>query len=317
MKAYTLLMISMLTLELSSCGKSEPTKTTSLKSYENSKDIADASSDMLQRQQFPLAFHQPATRQKYGDVIDHPWIRQQPGLVALTDSMVSDIRSLKEGHELLNQRRKEAGLPETSFEQETSTIVTTIEEIQNSLAPLHLAFPTGLYSILNIPLTSASPYNTPLPFDIYKRVELGQTSLGVPYYLDVRAFDLTKLDSQAAKEAAVQAIINWHQRLLKPGAPAFTALQGKDTLVLLGHGERDRDHFDGSHGFATNDRGVFLAFFNDGRHLYVLHADAPWQNLQDKKDLFLKVVNRPLKPLNVPVSSYKLTALSDESPVAK
>lgn len=312
MKAGVIIAISGVALMVLACGKPEPKAYGTANSSSNNREIADAS-DSSTATRLPVALTTETAHTQFRDVLEHPWVRQQQqqGLTALTDTMVQDIRSLKEGHKQLNERRKDAGLPPTTFDQESEKLVSTIQEIQQTLAPLHLAFPAGLYSILNIPTTSTAPYNTPLPFDVYKRVELGQTDLGVPFYLDMRVFDISQLQSQAAKEAAFQAVANWHIHLLKGGMKDFAAFQGKDTLVLLGHGERDRSHFDGSHGFATSDRGVFVAFFSDGRHLYVLHADAPWKNLQDKKNLFLKVVNRELTPFQEPISEYKLTAISD------
>ncbi len=297
-------------LGFGSCG-TPPKPQTAARDSQSPAWIADASvNDSSPGQsKLPVPMQSPVALGQYRDVVTYPWIRLQSGLTHVTDGMVADVRSLEQGHEELNKRRKQAGLPTNTFEQESDRLISTIQEIQATIEPLKLAFPNNLYSILNIPPAAPLSYTTPLPFDIYKRVELGETDLGIPYYLDVRVFDISRLQSQTAKDAVIQAIINWHLGLLQGGEKAFSILQGKDTLVLLGHGDRNRDHFDGTHGFASHDRGVFLAFFSDGRHLYVLHADAPWSTLKNNKNLFLQVVNRPLTPWNKPVGDYRLVAI--------
>ena len=299
-------MISGALLFLFGCGEPKATKT----SNEGRPKLPTASvqARLAYRSDQLLALNTAKAEKEYGKILAHPWVKQQKGLTHVTHAMVDDIQSLSNGHEELNKYRAKANLPTTTLEQESASIISTIQEIQASLIPLHLRFPADRYSVLNIPPTRMDLYHTPLPFEIYKRVEWGQTDTGIPYFLDVRVFNLAQLQSKTGRDAAIEAIINWHVNLLQGGDKAFKAYQTGDALVLFGHGSRDRNHYDGGHGFASDDRGVYLAFFSDGKHLFVLHADAPWKNIEPQRNEFIEVLSRPIVPWTQPISAFKFTS---------
>ncbi|MDP1835015.1 MAG: hypothetical protein Q8K75_03705 [Chlamydiales bacterium] len=258
------------------------------------------------RSELLVALHTDDAKKDYSDVLSHPWVQQQKGLTHVSKAMVEDIRSLRDASEAINKYRAKSGMSPVSFDDENKHIITAIEAIQEPLTSLNLKFPSDRYSVLNIPPVSPDLYKTPLPFQVYKRVELGETDLGTPLYMDVRVFDISSLKGAIAKNAAIDAVIDWHVHLLQKGEEKFRILKGKDVLALTGEGDRDTSHFDGGHGFAANDRAVFLAFLTDGDRLYVFHADGPRKNLEDKKVVFLDILNRPLFPWDKRLQDYKL-----------
>ena len=253
----------------------------------------------------PVSLHDTEIQQQYADVLEHPWIKQQEGLRSLTPLMVEDIRSLRRLHTTMNQRRSEINLPTTTWEQESAFLTSTMNEIQKTLEPLALAFPPQSYSVLNIPSPSPQVYSTPLPFEIYRREVFGQSDLGLPIFLDARVFDLRALENESAQDAAAHAILRWHMDVLRSGEKAFQKMHSDDSLVLLGHGQRDEEHFSAGHGFASQGRGVYLAFFREGGRLIVLHLDAPWEKIKDRRQDFLRVVNRQLLPYEGDVEDFK------------
>ncbi len=266
--------------------------------------VSTVSTTTLSRPETIVAINDSDTNNKYKHILEHPWVKLQTGLTHVTHAMVDDITSLSEGHDELNKYRAKAGLPTTSFEDESRSLIATIQEIQATLDPLNLQFPHDRYSVLNIPETAPELYSTLLPFQVYKRVEMGETELGIPVFLDVRVFDISQQQSAEAKQEAIQSIIDWHAKLLRNSAQHFKAYAASDALVLIGRGDRDRSHFDGGHGFATKDRGVLLAFLTDGKHLFVLDLDAPWKDVEGQEKAFKEIINRPLKPWTQPLSAF-------------
>lgn len=178
-----------------------------------------------------------------------------------------DERSLYALHQLLNQKRE---IPLT-WEEESAQIDEHLARLQDPLKKQGITFP-NLPSIRNLPPTPQSLIPTPLPFHLFQRWILDETPYGTPIYLDVRAFATTQLQE-------IAAIKKWHLSLLS--SSSWKEFPSRPTTTLyIGHGDRNPDHFDPSHGLATQDRGILLFFFSDDAHFYVLITDAPWSLFQ-------------------------------------
>lgn len=226
--------------------------------------------------------------QYFSDVLNHPWIKEQPRVKNLNQVMVDDIRSIQALNSYLNHHRHESGIEPIPFELESEKIIQTIHRLQSPLTQLPFTFPEEYYSILNIPDASPGIKSTLMPYDIYKRIYLGDNALGLPFYLDVRVFSIGPEDE---RQYHVDSILHWHLGLLEGGVKAFQRIPKKQGVLLIGKGIRNLEHFDNSHGFAVDERGVLLAFFAQENILYVLYADAPWVTFSQHKDLFFNLLN--------------------------
>lgn len=245
-------------------------------------------------EQLPLARYSPKAERLFSEVLDHPWIARQADVLTLTRVMVDDIRLIEAAHRQLTKRRIEEGVDAPSLAEETNIIVDSLDMLQQPLRGLGLKFPSQLYSVLNIPATSGAFATAPIPFQVHKRVHLFTTETGRPTFIDLRVFSLKESDSVDQADSAVLAIVNWHLNALKGGDTQFTRYASPDCVAFIGSGDHNTNHLDPSHGFATTDRSIFVAFLQQGDKLYVLYTEGPREEMQPHVQTFLGILNRRL-----------------------
>jgi hypothetical protein len=115
-------------------------------------------------------------------------------------------------------------------------------------------------------------------FHVHKRLYLGETELGLPFYLDVRVFEL---DTNQSEE-----IIVWHLTLLDGRKEEL--LTTKERKAFLCYGRRNASYADTTHGFAAlqEERALFLDFYEKENRLYVCYAEAPLTTFNQHATLF-------------------------------
>jgi len=191
----------------------------------------------------------------YEDILDHPWLKQQTGVEEILPAIVEDVRSIQR----LN-------IP---WEQ----IQKKYDELQKEIHTLPVTWPSYWYQVLQIPPASS--------FRIYRRMLVGENHLGFPIYLDVRVFEL--------KDATqVAEILDWHFKLLKD--EPFQKIDPYPN-VFVGRGDHNTLLFNPTHGIASKDRGIFLAYFLKNQKLFVLFLDAPWFDFVIYYDNLLSILN--------------------------
>lgn len=99
------------------------------------------------------------------------------------------------------------------------------------------------------------------------RVYLGETALGMPFYLDVRLFNL--------KGSSAAELIAWYLDTLD--GPCEEVYISEQRKVYIRRGERNPTRTDSTHGFAAlqGERALFLDCYEQGDDLYVCTAEAP------------------------------------------
>lgn len=141
--------------------------------------------------------------------------------------------------------------------------------------------------IHNHPPVSFTPSKPALPAptvcinssSLVDRVYLGETALGLPFFLDVRQFELKGVTSTE--------LITWHLDLLEgPCEEIYISDQRK---VYIRKGVRNAHRLDTTHGFAPlqGERALFLDCFQVGDRLFMCTAEAPWETFQ-KHEPFLR-----------------------------
>lgn len=243
--------------------------------------------------QLPIPRFKPEAEKLYPDVLNHPWLLLQPHVENLSHTMIQDIRSLQDAYEQVNLLRKERGMPTPSFNEDTAAMIRAIQKLQKPIDKLALSWPSGYYSVLNIPSTPPSIQGIPRPFQIYKRLLIDEIDAGFPVFLDLRVFDLESEGEESLQNSRALDLINWHLSLFKDSS-SFTKHVSEDCIVFVGHSAHNEDVYNPSHGFATKDRGVFLSFLMREDHLYTLFLDAPSSILDKHLESLLRMMNRPL-----------------------
>ncbi len=178
----------------------------------------------------------------------HPWIATQPKINQLNAEIVRDL-------ERLDVVCTKAGM-------EPGLLITTLNRLQKQI-PFKL--PDTFYSLICLPDTS--------PFHVYKRLYLGDTEMGMPFYLDVRVFEL--------EEASAHELIAWHLDLLEGGREEL--YRSENRAVYLSSGRRKRDD---AHGFEMGQRGLFVDFLEKEGRLFVLYAEGPLSTFREYQSLF-------------------------------
>lgn len=187
-------------------------------------------------------------------LLNHPWLCLQPEVRNLDDVIRGDLESMDRVCQVLASRGVDR-----------QAVVERVTALQGSLLGLGLEYPKVWYSVLHLPSASSLPYATPAEFQVYKRVYVDRTDLGMPIFLDLRVFSLSE-------NVAIQDIVAWHKQLLSGN---FVSTTRGEWQLIEGKGAYSRVICDPSHGFSTAERGVFCAYRQKGERLYVLFFDAP------------------------------------------
>ncbi len=113
----------------------------------------------------------------YASIRSHPWVTRQP-LAPFSEETLQDIQSLKNGYDYLTIERQKQGLITPSFFEESEKITALLLKIQERVP---FIFPGRYYQILNI-------RETPGPYQTVQKAYLGDSSFGLPLYLEARLF---------------------------------------------------------------------------------------------------------------------------------
>jgi hypothetical protein len=247
---------------LAGCSEQEPPKKQPYGQIVVPSPVVDIPliSDLNVLERLPLPIDNPEVITFFGDVVRHPWVKRQPGLKELNREMVEDIEKFKSTYKMLAESARQEGKSFPSYEEFNDNVVRDYETLEREMLALPIEFPADHYQVLM------------LPKNVYKRVYVDDTALGIPFYIDVKVYELSKKDE----------VIEWHWKVLKGGKQAFENFKSG----FIGRGDRDSDHYDPSHGLATRDRGVFLAFYPVGSKLFVVYSDAPWGDISKHLDLY-------------------------------
>ena len=117
------------------------------------------------------------------------------------------------------------------------------------------------------------------PSVLVDRVCLGETELGLPFYLDVRQFEL--------KGITAEELITWQLDLLD--GPCEVVYISDLRKVYIRRGMRNPRRSDTTHGFARlqGERALFLDCYEKEGQLYMCTAEAPLETFQ-KHESFLR-----------------------------
>lgn len=189
-------------------------------------------------------------------LLHHPWLKEQPKFKEVTPSMANDLLSIHEWHQQLSKALEKQGVLAPTEEELLDLVIDSIHTLQE---PIPFSCPKECYNVLNLS-DVAKLGVAPHPFQLHQQLLLGESSLGLPVTLDIRAFP-TK-DPKAREEIRM-----WHLDLLDQ------PLEQISQDVFLGYGELKVDR---SHGFASiqGERGLFLAFAETDEHLYIAYLSA-------------------------------------------
>ncbi len=127
------------------------------------------------------------------------------------------------------------------------------------------------------------------PSVLLDKVYLGETALGLPFYLDVRQFEL--------KGGSSNELIAWYLDLLEgPYEELFVSDQRK---IYVRKGARNPSHSDTTHGFAAmqGERGLFLDCYIEGGKLYMCSAEAPLETFQEHEEFFRSLCKKEVEGL--------------------
>jgi hypothetical protein len=195
---------------------------------------------------------------------DHPWLKIQPAVTGAALEIVRDMEKI---------RHLSTAIPELS-EKEIASIL--MERLLSLQATIPFTFPDSLYNVLCI---TESEGGEPAPFHVYKRLYLGETELGLPFYLDVRVFELGAITPEE--------IIAWHLNILEGSCEELPATEGETTFLC--RGKRAPNRADTTHGFASlqGERALFLKFCEKENRLYVCYAEAPLTTLNRYLSFFM------------------------------
>ncbi len=201
-------------------------------------------------------------------ILSHPWLDTQPNVMRPNLEMMRDLSLLSEICDSLHS--------ELTHEQIETSLIQTLTALQ---AQIPFTLPQELYSVLCISEPLLDTIKPPVPFQVYKRLYLGETVIGFPFYLDVRVFELDRCGSEE--------LIAWHLETLD-GEPSCL-YQSDNRAIYTSSGERTRAT---AHGFATGKRGLFFECLEHKGRLFVLYAEAPIKNFKEHESLFTQLAQR-------------------------
>jgi len=206
---------------------------------------------------------------------EHPWLQRQPKIKGAAIEVVRDLEKIR----LLS-----ASSSAITEEALTQLMMEQLLLVQQDIP---FIFPEELYNVLCI---TESKEETPATFLTFKRLYLGETELGMPFYLDVRVFDL--------HTCAMENVVDWHLKILNGSYEEIPTAFGQKAFVCKG--KRTTTNQDASHGFAAlqGDRGLFLEFYEKEKRLYVCYAEAPLTTFERYIPLFMNLVGKSAMPAN-------------------
>lgn len=203
-------------------------------------------------------------------LLSHPWVLHQKGIKDINIEMDLDLRALKELSGEINQYNHAY-----SCEQIEEMLIATLLALQESIP---FVLPTDLYSVFCIPETPQEWHQAPAPFHVYKRLYLGENAMGIPFYLDVRVFEL--------ENCSAEELIAWHLQTLD--GEAVLLHRSENRCVYTSNGLKKRES---AHGFASGKRALFFDCIEMQGRLFVLYAEAPQETFQKYEPLFNQLVN--------------------------
>lgn len=192
-------------------------------------------------------------------LLSHPWIVSQKGVTTVNPEMVRDLSATHTFCE--------------GYGCQPSFLIETLQSLQGGIP---FQFPADLYNVLCI---VEFPHNCPYPFHVYKRLYLGESEIGFPFYLDVRVFE----EGETIKEE----VIRWHQARLDGEINLIFDSQQEVIFTSKGNPTQER-----AHGFGTGARGLFVdAKLHEGK-LFVLYAEAPLTTFRQHESVFKQLIDR-------------------------
>ena len=182
----------------------------------------------------------------------HPWLQIQPAVIGASLEMMRDMERIA---------HLSASIGEVSEEAITHLLMEKLLAYQTKI-PFN--FPKNLYNVLCINETASQ---IPAAFHTYQRLYLGETELGLPFYLEVRVFENKDMESED--------LIAWHLDILKGERQEIYSSDNRKAFICSGI--RNSDRPDTTHGFGTlqGKRGLYLDFYKKEGHLFVCYAEAP------------------------------------------
>lgn len=230
----------------------------------------------------PVVYVIPEQEQSY---FSHPWLRTQPNVKSLSSVIKNDLDSMNAVHILLNKQRQIKGLEQKSTDADAQAMTDILLTLQKPLKDLPIHFPSGFYSLLNLPETPQIEWNTPFSFQILKRVHLGETELALPFYVDVHVFD-SPLENDPE---SIQRIRDWYFNLLSAGASSFQKLPVVHVQAWVGKGFRSAHYQQFSHGFATQERKLLFALIPREGRIYVIFAEGSLKAFEEHQELLFSL----------------------------
>lgn len=222
----------------------------------------------------PLDFTDARVQKDYARYLEHPWVKQQPEVQTFSFGIIEDLLSV----EFLLEKYP---LP-PSVGDPLNFLIQERKKLDQKIATFRFHLPDDSYHTLFLPPTPQESFPSPVAFNIYDRLYLGQNALGLPMYLEARFFKLTP-----GKEGFEEKeIISWHFKLLLKGEKGFEPLETSEGTAYVGFGKRDSKHFDPSHGFAKTARGIFFASRRRNNTLCLLFADLPKPEMKERLSFF-------------------------------
>jgi hypothetical protein len=209
----------------------------------------------------PLSKEDPKSFEFFFDLLEHPWVKSQAKVKEISLETVRDTEAIAQFVKMLSQ-----SLEKQDIKVSLSEIVSFLSFHLNKLnEEIPFIFPEDYYRVLCIS-DSFDSSRTPLPFQIYERLYLGESNVHFPVYLDVRVFKLDNIQQ-------ADAIIQWHFGLLSENSRLETP---SHYHIIKGFPSEEKNLH--SHGFAAlqGERGVFLYPCLKDNKLFLLFAEAPW-----------------------------------------
>lgn len=192
-------------------------------------------------------------------LLNHPWILGQKGIMGVNSEMVRDLSAV---HTFCQD-----------YGCHPSFLIEALQDLQRGIP---FRFPEGLYSVLCI---VEFPHHSPYPFHVYKRLYLGESEFGFPFYLDVRVFE--------KGEENREAIIRWHQTRIEGDIEMYIDSEEEVSFISEGNPTEQR-----AHGFGEGARGLFVdAKLHEGK-LFVLYAEAPLSTFKQHVSVFKQLIDR-------------------------
>lgn len=205
------------------------------------------------------------------NLLSHPWVKTQPNILQPNVEMVRDLAAFDELCEAVGRQRGD-----WTYEQIQAVLIKTLTSLQKEIP---FTFPEELYNVYCISETPLDWIKPPAPFHVYKRLYLGETDAGMPFYLDVRVFELGS--------CSAEKLIKWHLEMLDGEPEPLLVSENRTAYVMSGERKCET-----AHGFAQGERGIFVEFLERGEKLYVLYAEGPIKTFKENESIFKQLTQR-------------------------